>query len=900
MNEEESRSPVAAEEDHPTQANDLIGASPSPPADRDGRETAAEAEESILGAVEDAFTEAGNRPGTARGRLRPDITVRSGSVSVRTGETVAGRRERRLLSASPEARKRRLEQLVASGIQWPDGPELTQLLLEDPDPEIRRLAAVTLATAPRVVPLSMLIVALRDPDDAVRAGAIRVAAGYGAVAAPLVLPSVVDRLHPMAQRAALEALPALLEGGPDLTEHDVDQLSRAAGRIDPPPMSSERPRLGALVRAVGISRLVRRLDGPEDIRLGAVRLLWAEASSESLRAVTQLAGDPIDDIRWAASMASTVLDTLARSGPEPAPSAAQEGGGDGTIEIASEEGDVELIAALARGLIDPEEGVRRQARSALAKLRPDALAAWAQAALQDRTADRAILGAAVAQHLGLSGLARTVLERASGTSAEERGPYLSTLSSLGLSAEDLAGLLGSVDPLHRQTAVRIVWQVGGRAVLPFLPRLLEDSAGPVRMAALEVLSESGDPTGVTLAQRLLVGDSSAAVRATAVQALVRTGGVERLAALRQALSDPDPDVRATAIELLPQGFADRMTDLLLSAFRDDDERVWHSALSHLADVPDRDLPVLWAAIHESPQPKREELLRTLERRHPDRLSVLAFQNARAADASARSLAVAMAARVGSSESTTLVVAALEDPDPSVRLAAASAMSTLRTPLGVAALSRTLTDPQSDVRLEAVRALGVIDDDTVPEVLLAALGDPEIRVREVAVDTLSRWRSPAVALRLAAALSVADLRRPIGQVLERMGQSATGPLVQAVMGSDRAAAGAAAEILGRISGPRAFVADLASTDPHLRRQGVEVLGAMGGAVAVDALIAVLTDPDIQVRSRAAILLGDLGDPRASRALKRVFTTDPVSEVAAAAEQALRRLGELPDASEESAS
>jgi hypothetical protein len=43
----------------------------------------------------------------------------------------------------------------------------------------------------------------------------------------------------------------------------------------------------------------------------------------------------------------------------------------------------------------------------------------------------------------------------------------------------------------------------------------------------------------------------------------------------------------------------------------------------------------------------------------------------------------------------------------------------------------------------------------------------------------------------------------------------------------------------------------------------------------------------------MLLGELGDPRASRPLKRVFTTDPVSDVAAAAEQALRRLGELPE-------
>jgi HEAT repeat protein len=73
--------------------------------------------------------------------------------------------------------------------------------------------------------------------------------------------------------------------------------------------------------------------------------------------------------------------------------------------------------------------------------------------------------------------------------------------------------------------------------------------------------------------------------------------------------------------------------------------------------------------------------------------------------------------------------------------------------------------------------------------------------------------------------------------------------------------------------------------------------MGGTAAVEGLLTVLTDPDVQVRSRAAMLLGGLGDPQAARPLKRVFTTDPVSEVAAAAEQALRRLGELPELPEQ---
>ena len=70
--------------------------------------------------------------------------------------------------------------------------------------------------------------------------------------------------------------------------------------------------------------------------------------------------------------------------------------------------------------------------------------------------------------------------------------------------------------------MRLVWQVAGQAVLPHLSPLLEDSAGPVRMAVIEVLAESGDPAGTTIARERLAIDSSAAVRATAIHALARS------------------------------------------------------------------------------------------------------------------------------------------------------------------------------------------------------------------------------------------------------------------------------------------------------------------------------------------------------------------------------------------
>src|SRR5206468_11667877 len=96
----------------------------------------------------------------------------------------------------------------------------------------------------------------------------------------------------------------------------------------------------------------------------------------------------------------------------------------------------------------------------------------------------------------------------------------------------------------------------------------------VRMAALEALAEAVDPEAPLLARRALHEDSSARVRATAVRLLARAGGAERAEALQKALADPDPDVRATAMDSLPTQLSAGFVDLLLAALRDEDERVW--------------------------------------------------------------------------------------------------------------------------------------------------------------------------------------------------------------------------------------------------------------------------------------------------------------------------------------
>jgi len=799
--------------------------------------------------------------------------------------------------ASPEVEARR-EALVALGSTL--GPEdlraVARIFIEDPDPELRRLAAGALGRAPRRVPLSLIQRGLADPDDRVRAAAARLGTSQGRAATPLLLAVASNRQWPLAQHEALRALPKLLAEPPGPRELDVERLVIGVGAMDPAPMSAEREAFGAIARAVGIARLGSRLHGLERSRLGAVRLLAIEGSSESQWLLSGLVTDPVPEIAELAMIAAAALGVpVPPSVPED--EHPREGIGPLPGDSLPEDLEDDVIAAVAAALGDPSTGVRRESVRALRKAPRDVLTSWCVRTIEGDDETAAALAAGVAQHLGLKEVAGALLQRASATSPQGRSAYLRALKALELDPEEVrANLVAAVDPGHRPTAVRLVWEIGGRAMLGALIASLGDSAGPVRMATLEVFAESGDPSLDEHAQRLLEADSSAAVRAAAVHALSGARPERRLAALSQAMADPDPDVRATAVDILPRGMAGEAAGLLLSALESDDERVWHASLGHLAEVPDRELPVLWAAIRAASLVKREELVRAVERADPERMTQLALGNAQAPDPADRELATQLASRAATTETTRLVLAALGDPDPGVRRTAATALSMLRTPTAVQALAGRLSDPQADVRVEAVHSLGGIDDDQVPAVLIEALKDPEVRVRDMAGEALSRWHSPAVARQLAAALSSPDLRRPAGDVLLGIGEAAVGALADVVVDGEVEAAAAAGSLLDRIAGSARFLTELASTETDRRLRAIEVLGAIGGTEAVGAVAGALMDPDVRIRCRAASILGRLGDPTSVPPLKRMFLSDPVSEAVRAAQSALRALGSVPEEGE----
>jgi len=252
----------------------------------------------------------------------------------------------------------------------------------------------------------------------------------------------------------------------------------------------------------------------------------------------------------------------------------------------------------------------------------------------------------------------------------------------------------------------------------------------------------------------------------------------------------------------------------------------------------------------------------------DRLEQLALLGFRSPSAKTRGLAVELAARGATPACLQGTIEALDDPDASVRRAAARGLAELGHAASVPALSGVLSDPDRGVRLEAVRALAGIDDRTVIQSLATAAVDPEPEVRDAAVRALGAFRIGGTS---------ADL--VIDRVLE------LGPSIAPRGGW----------LLQRIVGFESFLERLGSLEPGERLRAVVSLATIGGPRAVDALVGALSDPDRGVRLGVLRALGELCDQRAREAVERTARFDPVAEVVAVAEETLRRLsgpGDVP--------
>jgi HEAT repeat protein len=235
-------------------------------------------------------------------------------------------------------------------------------------------------------------------------------------------------------------------------------------------------------------------------------------------------------------------------------------------------------------------------------------------------------------------------------------------------------------------------------------------------------------------------------------------------------------------------------------------------------------------------------------------------------AAARDLATLSRGRGG-----PLAVAALQDPDDEVRLAAADAAIRLRATGATEVAIGWLNARDARVRRKACEIARALPSPLAVAPLARSLGDPDSEVRSAAAEALGRQSSaeavPPLLGRLDDAAPLVRVR--IVEALAQLGDArAVVPLVGKVQDSSPEVRAAVARTLGDLGDPRASPAlVLALRDPSqdVRREAVVSIGRLRSTDAVDALAPLLTERVPALRVAAFDALGRIATPEALHVL-----------------------------------
>jgi len=200
-------------------------------------------------------------------------------------------------------------------------------------------------------------------------------------------------------------------------------------------------------------------------------------------------------------------------------------------------------------------------------------------------------------------------------------------------------------------------------------------------------------------------------------------------------------------------------------------------------------------------------------------------------------------------------------------------STRNDPLTLtAALVELLQDPSPDIRRTAALSLGKIGHSAGTQGLAKALSDPDPLVREY-----SAWA--------------------LGQIGEEINTDTALAVVSALGDEHPAVKQSAAKALGNIGirGPMIplLIEGLKVGEVQSRRAIVDALLHLEGKDAYPALLAVLDDPDPNVRQGAIAALGELGDRQALPLFRKSLLNDPNVGVRTEAAYRLGKLGDQAD-------
>lgn len=227
------------------------------------------------------------------------------------------------------------------------------------------------------------------------------------------------------------------------------------------------------------------------------------------------------------------------------------------------------------------------------------------------------------------------------------------------------------------------------------------------------------------------------------------------------------------------------------------------------------------------------------------------RNLQDASPTLRQAAAHALSRIKQPAAVRAIAVAIRTASPETAAGAIGFLEDLATPEATEAIAGLLSHRDPSVRAAAAKALGRLAPVEYADRLLLLLQDPDDGVRARAVEALAAGRAPEMAAKVRPLISDASFRVRAGVIIALA--NIEGP-------------GAAKEWLPAIR-------DLAHGDAASRTLAIHVLGHLPFEESEDLLQGLLQDADSRIRSKAAKALGRVGSARAIPSLTQALAGSP---------------------------
>jgi HEAT repeat protein len=337
-----------------------------------------------------------------------------------------------------------------------------------------------------------------------------------------------------------------------------------------------------------------------------------------------------------------------------------------------------------------------------------------------------------------------------------------------------------------------------------------------------------------------------------------------------------PEEKIAYLEKLGNPRKDNDNPNAIRYLSDPDERVRAAAASALGDLDAASMNG-----RDEPGPGSDQAPGALMKALKDKSAAV-----RAASASALG-------EMRASEAVDDLVAALEDSDPQVMLAAAKGLENMPTDAAAPALTRIYQDAKTpqDLKDQAVATLATLCSPTSLPVFLHELESSEAVNPPVnigyALRCMLKKKADASAYEPIRRKIESQQPRPQEALIIALGEtknpSALSALTELVQGRNIVVRNAAADALGELGDPRAvspLAGMLREEDASQRITAAAAMAKLSGFTAPPELLATLHDADSTVRLWGTTALAGSRDPRAIHELIAAMSTEPLAITALA--------------------